>query len=310
MHYDRCNVHKPGMLLQLALGLIITAKLPARYDSIIQDAVKTNTPVPATICELAIAIFEGAQSFEHNAPRGGGQANLANAVKHKPAGNPQWHGGNSGSLGSKPRFDAKKKGNSACSDTPNCSGKGLNGKRCSKHAHAATADNLSMHFAALAVHVDAALPQVCPTAMQLQHQAAYTTWPQGVPSFSKAVAYCDNVGTSLDSAAFVALADVTCAGVGEHSNQLNAGCDAGLRACASACNQPLCNQITLPLVTPANEPHRIVSKRRHTQLLAEQLGDVASEVLLRSSTTGTYRNVHKDSFKPPHLVCSTSEEQG
>jgi hypothetical protein len=145
MHYSWCNAHKPGMLLQLALGLIITAKLPASYNTIIQDVVKTNTAVPATICELAIAIFKGVQSFKHNAPRGGSQANLANTMKHKPAGNPQWCGGNSGSLGSKPRFDAKKKGNSACSNTPrnsnshnsklprspNRSGKGPNSKcRC------------------------------------------------------------------------------------------------------------------------------------------------------------------------------------
>jgi hypothetical protein len=118
MHFDRCNAHKPGMLLQLALGLIITAKLPARYNMIIQDVVKTNTAVLAMICESAIAIFEGAQSFKHSAPHGGGQANLANAVKHKPTGDPQWRGGNSGSSGSKPRFNAKKKGNGMCSDTP------------------------------------------------------------------------------------------------------------------------------------------------------------------------------------------------
>jgi hypothetical protein len=121
-----------------------------------------------------------------------------------------------------------------------------------------------MHFAVLAVHVDAAPSQVCPTATQLQRQAAYATWPQGVPGFSKAVAYCNNIGTSLDSAVFAALADVACAGVGEHSNQLNTSHDAGLHAHASACNQPLCNRITLPLVTPANEPHHIVSKWRHT----------------------------------------------
>jgi hypothetical protein len=39
----------------------------------------------------------------------------------------------------------------------------------------------------LAVHVDTAPPQVCLTATQLQCQAAYATWPQGVPGFSKAV---------------------------------------------------------------------------------------------------------------------------
>jgi hypothetical protein len=85
MHFDRCNTHEPGMLSQLALGLMITAKLPARYDTIIQDIVKTNTAVPSKIRKAAIAIFKGAQSFKHSASRGGGQANSANAVKHQPS---------------------------------------------------------------------------------------------------------------------------------------------------------------------------------------------------------------------------------
>jgi hypothetical protein len=181
MHYNWCNTHKLGMLLQLALGLIITAKLPGRYNTIIQDVVKTNTAVPSKICKLAIAISEGAQSFKHSASRGGSQANLANVVKHKPASNPQWRSGNSGSSGTKPRFDAKKKGNGMRSDAPrngnlrdkrngkpprgpNRSGKRPNGKRRGGHTHAATADNLGMHFATSAVHVDAAPPQVRPTA--------------------------------------------------------------------------------------------------------------------------------------------------
>jgi hypothetical protein len=151
MHFDRCNQHEPGMLSQTALGLIMTAKLPACYDTIVQDVVKTNSASPVTIRDSAIAIYEGAQSFKHSAPRNGGQANSANAVKYKPAGDPQWRGGNSGSLGNKPRFDAKKKGNGARSDAPrdgnsrdkrdgkpprgpNRSGKGPNGKRRGGHA--------------------------------------------------------------------------------------------------------------------------------------------------------------------------------
>jgi transposase InsO family protein len=327
MHFDRCNQHKPGMLLQTALGLIIMAKLPARYDTIMQDVIKSNMAVSATIRDLAIAIYEGAQSFKHSAPRNSGQANSANAVKHKPAGDPQWRGGNSGSLGSKPRFNAKKTGNGARSNAPrdsdsrnkrdgkppcgpNRSGKGPNGKRRGGHTHAAAADNLGMHFASPAVHVDAPPPQVRPTATQLQRQAAYATWPQGVPGFSEAVAYCDNVSASLDSAAFAALADVARAGVGERSDRLNAGRKAGLRARASTCDQPLCDRITEPLVMPADKPHRVVSKRRRAHTLAERLGDVASEALPRSSTTGTYRDEREDGFKPPHLVWSASKERG
>jgi hypothetical protein len=325
MHFDQCNQHKPGMLLQTALGLIITAKLPARYDTIVQDVVKSNSAVLATIHDSAIAIYEGAQSFKHSAPRGGSQANSANAVKHKPVGDPQWRSGNSGSSGSKPKYNAKKKNNGVCSNAPrdgdmhnkrdskplrgpNRSGKGPNGKRRGGHAHAATADDLGMHFATPSIHVDTPPPQVCPTATQLQCQAAYATWPQGVPGFSKAVAYCNNVGASLDSAAFAALADAAHAGVGERSDRLNAGRSAGLRARASTLDQPLRDQITLPLVTPADEPHRVVSERRRAHTLAERLGNVASKALPRSSTNRTYRNERKDSFKPPCPFWSTSEE--
>jgi hypothetical protein len=327
MHFDQCNAHELGMLLQLALGLIITAKLPVRYDTIIQDVIKTNTAVPATIHKSAIAIFEGAQSFKHNAPRSSGQANSANTVKHKPSGNLQWRSGNSGSLGSKPKYNAKRKNNGVRSDmprdgdlrnkrngkpprSPSRSSKGLNGKRRGRHTHAATANNLGMHFAALAIHVDTAPPQVCPTVMQLQRQAAYATWPQGVPGFSEAVAYCDNIGTSLDSATFIALANVARAGVGERSDQLNAGHNAGLCACAALHNQPLRNRITSLLATLANEAPQVVSERHRTLVLAEQLGPVASEALPHSSTTGTYCNKRKDGFKPPHPVHSPSEEQG
>jgi transposase InsO family protein len=260
-------------------------------------------------------------------PSGSSSRAGSNQWKHKPAGDPQWRGGNSGSLGNKPRFDAKKKGNGARSDAPrdgdsrnkrdgkppcgpNRSGKGPNGKRRGGHAHAAAADNLGMHFASPAVHVDAPPPQVRPTATQLQRQAAYATWPQGVPGFSKAVAYCDNVGASLDSAAFAALADVARAGVGERSGRLNAGRDAGLCKRASARDQPLRDRITEPLVTPADEPHRVVSERRRAHSLAEQLGDVASKALPRSSTTGTYRDEREDGFKPPRPVRSASEERG
>jgi hypothetical protein len=88
MHFDRCNQHKPGMLLQTPLGLIITAKLPVCYNTIVQEVVKLNTAVLATICNLAIAIYKGTQSFKHSVPRNGSQTNLANTVKHKPAGNP------------------------------------------------------------------------------------------------------------------------------------------------------------------------------------------------------------------------------
>jgi hypothetical protein len=327
MHFDRCNTHELGMLLQLALGLIIMAKLPVRYDTIIQDVIKTNTAVPATIHKLAIAIFEGAQSFKHNTPRGSGQANSANAVKHKPSGNPQWRGGNSGSLGSKPKYDAKKKNNGARSDaprdgnsrnkrdskpprSPSRSSKGLNGKRRGRHTHAATANDLGMHFAALAIHVDTAPPQVCPTVMQLQRQAAYATWPQGVPGFSEAVAYCDNIGASLDSTTFIALANVARAGVGEHSDRLNTSRNTGLCACAALHDQPLHNRITSLLATPADKAPQVVSERHRTLVLAERLGPIASEALPHSSTTGTYCDERKDGFKPPRPVHSPSKEQG
>jgi hypothetical protein len=250
------------------------------------------------------------------------------AVKHKPAGNPQWCGGNSGSLCLEPKYNTKrKKGNGARSNAPgdgnlrnkcnskllhgpNRSGKGPNSKRHSRHAHAVTTNNLGMHFAASAVHIDTAPPQVCPTATQLQRQAAHATWPQGVPRFSKAVIYCNNVGASLDSAAFAALADIACAGIGEHSDRLDAGRNAGLHARAAWRNQPLCNYITSPLATPVDKAPQAVSERRHTLALAEQLGPIASKALPCSSTTSTYHNKHKDGFKPLHLVCSASEEQG
>jgi hypothetical protein len=118
MHFDRCNLHKQGMLLQTTLGLIIMSKLPACYNTIIRDIVKTNSASPVTICNLAIAIYKGVQSFKHHTLRNSGQANLANAVKHKPTSNPQWHSGNSGSSGSKPKYNTNKKGNTVCSTVP------------------------------------------------------------------------------------------------------------------------------------------------------------------------------------------------
>jgi hypothetical protein len=67
MHFDQCNQHKPGMLLQTALGLIVTAKLPTCYNTIVQEVVKSNTAMPATFCDSAITIYKGAQSFKHGA---------------------------------------------------------------------------------------------------------------------------------------------------------------------------------------------------------------------------------------------------